>query len=123
MRVRACVCVHFQQKQYIITSEWLTYWLEILREIFPEASFIPKWECKQSNRKDSESTQPPTHTHTSTHTLVVKGIVPAESLVIFPVAWRGKREEEKIGVKYKCRVKQCRVISLFPSYTLFVQQQ
>lgn len=62
-----CVCVHFQQKQYIITSEWLTYWLEILREIFPEASFIPKWECKQSNRKDSESTQPPTHTHKHTH--------------------------------------------------------
>lgn len=50
-------------------------------------------------------------THTSTHTLVVKGIVPAESLVIFAVAWRGKREEEKIEVKYKSSVMQKHVSS------------
>lgn len=119
--VRVCVCIFSRNSISLRLSGWPTGWKSWGR-------YSQKPALSQSGNANNPTERTvKVHsrqlTHTSTHTLVVKGIVPAESLVIFPVAWRGKREEEKIGVKYKCRVKQCRVISLFPSYTLFVQQQ
>lgn len=69
-----------------------------------KSGFIPKWECKQSNRKDSEWTQTSldTQIHTDRHThFHLRVIVPADPLVILAAAWEEKREKKVTGRKKK----------------------
>ena len=82
--VRVCVIVETVYHYFWVVEVWHSGWESCGRHS-QKSGFIPKRECKQSIRMNTE------HTHKHTHSLSL--ILPADPLVILGTAWHEEREE------------------------------